>query len=49
MLQPVAIPRFHPHRRPERQLCRLFLSLLDKLGMPLAKFGDAKVPLGEFA
>ena len=33
--------------QPERQMCRLYLSLLAKLGLPLASFGDAHAPLAE--
>jgi len=31
----------------ERQLCRLFLSLLTRMGLPLDSFGDATAPLAE--
>lgn len=34
-------------QQPERQMCRLYLSLLAKLGMPLTKFGDAETALAE--
>ena len=33
--------------QPERQLCRLFLSMLAKFGVRLPKFGDATTPLAE--
>lgn len=33
--------------KPNRQMCRLFLSLLDKVDLRLAKFGDATEPLAE--
>ena len=33
--------------RPERQLCRLFLSMTAKMGLPLERFGDASAPLAE--
>jgi hypothetical protein len=31
--------------KPDRQMCRLFLSLMDKMNVRLPKFGDATVPL----
>ena len=33
--------------QPERQMCRLFLSLLAKFGLDLPRFGDATSPLAE--
>ncbi len=33
--------------KPDRQLCRLHLSLMDKMGVRPATFGDAKAPLQE--
>jgi hypothetical protein len=33
--------------RPDRQMCRLFLSLMNKTGLSLDKFGDAAAPLAE--
>ena len=33
--------------KPDRQLCRLHLSLMDKMGVRPATFGDAKKPLEE--
>ena len=33
--------------QPERQMCRLYLSLLAKFGLDLPKFGDATSPLAE--
>jgi len=33
--------------KPNRQMCRLYLSLMDKLDVRLETFGDAKVPLEE--
>ena len=33
--------------KPQRQLCRLHLSLMDKMGLRLAAFGDATSPLEE--
>lgn len=33
--------------QPERQMCRLYLSMLGKVGLPLARFGDATRPLEE--
>ncbi len=33
--------------KPERQMCRLFLSMLDKVNVKLPKFGDATSPLEE--
>ncbi len=32
---------------PNRQMCRLYLSMLDKLGIKLSRFGDATEPLAE--
>ena len=32
---------------PDRQMCRLYLSLMAKLGLPLTKFGDATAALAE--
>jgi hypothetical protein len=32
---------------PNRQMCRLYLSMLDKLGLKLQRFGDATEPLAE--
>jgi hypothetical protein len=31
----------------ERQLCRLSLSLMARMGVPLDNFGDASAPLAE--
>jgi hypothetical protein len=33
--------------KPERQMCRLFLSMMDKMDVHLPKFGDASKPLEE--
>jgi hypothetical protein len=33
--------------KSERQMCRLYLSMLDKVGLHLPKFGDADQPLDE--
>lgn len=33
--------------KPDRQMCRLYLSLMDKMGVHLRTFGDAKEPLTE--
>jgi hypothetical protein len=33
--------------KPDRQMCRLFLSMMDKMNVHLDKFGDAREPLGE--
>jgi hypothetical protein len=33
--------------KPDRQLCRLYLSMLDKMGLPQKTFGDATAPLPE--
>lgn len=33
--------------KPERQMCRLYLSMLDKVGVHIPKFGDADKPLDE--
>jgi hypothetical protein len=33
--------------KPERQMCRLFLSMMDKLDVRPGTFGDATEPLAE--
>ena len=33
--------------RPDRQMCRLYLSLMDKVGVRPGRFGDATTPLAE--
>jgi len=33
--------------KPDRQLCRLYLSMLEKMGLPQKAFGDATAPLAE--
>src|SRR5687767_13921922 len=33
--------------KPERQMCRLYLSMMDKMEVRLPKFGDASAPLAE--
>jgi len=33
--------------KPNRQMCRLYLSMMDKMGVRLDKFGDATEPLNE--
>jgi hypothetical protein len=33
--------------KPDRQMCRLYLSMLDKMDVPLPKFGDANQQLAE--
>ena len=33
--------------KPDRQMCRLYLSMMDKMGVPLDAFGDAREPLAE--
>jgi hypothetical protein len=33
--------------KPDRQMCRLYLSLMDKMGIHLDTFGDATQPLAE--
>ena len=33
--------------KPERQMCRLFLSMMDKMNVRLPKFGDASKLLEE--
>lgn len=33
--------------KPNRQMCRLYLSMLDKVGLPTDRFGDATEPLDE--
>src|SRR5258706_1619385 len=35
------------HEKPDRQMCRLYLSLMDKMDLHLPKFGDATEPLAE--
>jgi hypothetical protein len=34
-------------QQPQRQMCRLYLSLMGKMGVQLPKFGDATQPLAE--
>jgi hypothetical protein len=33
--------------KPERQMCRLYLSMMDKMNVRLKQFGDAAIPLSE--
>jgi len=33
--------------QPDRQMCRLYLSLMNRMGVPLKNFGDATEPLSE--
>ena len=33
--------------KPDRQMCRLYLSMMDKMNVPLDRFGDATEPLDE--
>ncbi len=33
--------------KPKRQMCRLYLSMMDKMGVRLDAFGDATEPLAE--
>lgn len=33
--------------QPERQMCRLYLSIMEKMGHPMPQFGDATKPLAE--
>lgn len=33
--------------KPERQMCRLYLSMMDKMNVRVPRFGDATVPLDE--
>ena len=33
--------------KPDRQMCRLYLSMMDKMNVHLDKFGDAADPLPE--
>jgi hypothetical protein len=33
--------------KSERQICRLYLSMMDKMGVPQDRFGDASEPLAE--
>ena len=33
--------------KPDRQMCRLYLSMMDKMDVRLPKFGDATEPLAE--
>ena len=33
--------------KPERQMCRLYLSMMDKMNVRLPKFGDASKALEE--
>jgi hypothetical protein len=34
-------------KKDNRQMCRLYLSMLDKMGVPQKTFGDATEPLAE--
>ena len=34
--------------QPERQMCRLYMSMMKKMGVSVPSFGDAKQPLPEF-
>ena len=33
--------------KPDRQMCRLYLSMMDKMNVRPGKFGDASAPLEE--
>jgi hypothetical protein len=33
--------------QPDRQMCRLYLSIMKKMGVHLDTFGDATTPLAE--
>ena len=33
--------------QPNRQMCRLYLSMMEKMGVHLDRFGDATEPLNE--
>jgi hypothetical protein len=33
--------------KPNRQMCRLYLSMMDKMNVQLKQFGDATEPLAE--
>ena len=33
--------------KPDRQMCRLYLSMMDKMDVHLPRFGDARLPLEE--
>jgi hypothetical protein len=33
--------------QPERQMCRLYMSMMNKMGVELPKFGDATSPLSD--
>jgi hypothetical protein len=35
------------HEKPNRQMCRLYMSIMDKFGVRPAQFGDATEPLAE--
>ena len=35
------------HDQPDRQMCRLYLSMMDKMGVRPGSFGDATQPLAE--
>lgn len=37
----------HYKEQPNRQMCRLYLSMMDKMGVRLDRFGDADEPLAE--
>jgi hypothetical protein len=34
-------------QQPKRQMCRLYLSVMQKMGLPVSRFGDATEPLSE--
>jgi hypothetical protein len=34
-------------KKPNRQICRLYLSMMDKMGVRPGRFGDADAPLDE--
>ena len=33
--------------KPDRQMCRLYLSMMDKMNVQLPRFGDSTEPLGD--
>jgi hypothetical protein len=35
------------NEKPDRQMCRLYLSMMDKMQVRMPKFGDATQPLDE--
>ena len=45
--EPLNLQVFDYKDKPARQMCRLHLSMMDKMGLRPSTFGDAKSPLEE--